>query len=36
MREALVTTAGNQRKAALLIGMPLRTFVTKLGRYGLR
>lgn len=36
MREALASTAGNQRRAAELIGMPLRTFVTKLGRYGLR
>ena len=36
MREALTSTDGNQRKAAALIGMPLRTFVTKLGRYGLR
>ncbi len=36
MREALDSTAGNQRRAAELIGMPLRTFVTKLKQYGLR
>jgi DNA-binding NtrC family response regulator len=31
--EALVVTAGNQRRAAHLIGMPRRTFVSKLRRY---
>ncbi len=36
MREALDSTAGNQRRAAERIGMPLRTFVTKLKQYGLR
>jgi DNA-binding NtrC family response regulator len=36
MREALQRTQGNQRQAAELIGMPLRTFVTKLKQYGLR
>ncbi len=36
MREALDTTGGNQRRAAEPIGMPLRTFVTKLSQYGLR
>jgi two-component system, NtrC family, response regulator AtoC len=36
MREALSATGGNQSKAADLIHMPRRTFVTKLGRYGLR
>jgi len=36
MRAALESSGGNQRRAAELIGMPLRTFVTKLGRYGLR
>jgi two-component system, NtrC family, response regulator AtoC len=33
---ALDAAKGNQKKAAELIGMPLRTFVTKLGVYGLR
>jgi DNA-binding protein Fis len=36
MREALDESGGNQRRAAELIGMPLRTFVTKLKQYGLR
>jgi len=36
MRAALQRTRGNQRQAAELIGMPLRTFVTKLKQYGLR
>ena len=36
MREALTATGGNQKRAAERIGMPLRTFVTKLGRYGRR
>jgi two-component system, NtrC family, response regulator AtoC len=36
MREALATTSGNQRRAAQLISMPLRTFVTKLARYGIK
>lgn len=36
MREALEQTQGNQKRAAQLIGMPLRTFVSKLKQYGLR
>lgn len=36
MREALEVTRGNQKRAAQLIGMPLRTFVSKLKQYGLR
>ena len=36
MREALLASQGNQKKAAQLIGMPLRTFVAKLKQYGLR
>jgi DNA-binding NtrC family response regulator len=36
MREALECAQGNQTRAAALIGMPLRTFVTKLRIYGLR
>ena len=36
MREALVYTHGNQRRASDLLGIPLRTFVTKVKRYGLR
>ncbi|MCA9616199.1 MAG: sigma-54-dependent Fis family transcriptional regulator, partial [Myxococcales bacterium] len=36
MRAALAATGGNQRRAAQLIEMPLRTFVTKLARYGLK
>lgn len=36
MRAALAATGGNQRKAAQLIEMPLRTFVTKLARYGIK
>ncbi|MBK9264118.1 MAG: sigma-54-dependent Fis family transcriptional regulator [Polyangiaceae bacterium] len=35
MREALAYTRGNQRRAAELLGVPLRTFVTKIKRYGL-
>ncbi len=35
MIEALAATAGVQNKAAELIGMPLRTFVTKLKRYAI-
>jgi two-component system response regulator AtoC len=35
MSEALVVADGNQTRAAELIGMPLRTFVTKLKQYGL-
>ena len=34
--EALAAAGGNQTRAAELIGMPLRTFVTKLERYGLK
>ncbi len=34
--EALEAAGGNQKAAAELIGMPRRTFVTKLGRYNLR
>lgn len=33
---ALGETGGNQTRAASLIGMPLRTFVTRLDRYGFR
>jgi DNA-binding NtrC family response regulator len=36
MRSALVEAGGNQTRAAELIKMPLRTFVTKLKAYGLR
>jgi len=36
MQQALDAAGGNQRRAAQLIGMPLRTFVSKLTRYGLR
>jgi two-component system response regulator AtoC len=36
MKEALTARDGNQSQAADLIGMPRRTFVTKLKRYGLR
>lgn len=36
MREALLYTRGNQRRAAELLGVPLRTFVTKIKRYGIR
>jgi DNA-binding NtrC family response regulator/pSer/pThr/pTyr-binding forkhead associated (FHA) protein len=36
MTEALEATGGNQRRAAQRIGMPLRTFVTKLTQLGLR
>jgi two-component system, NtrC family, response regulator AtoC len=35
MQEALAGCGGNQSRAAELIGMPRRTFVTKLARYGL-
>jgi two-component system response regulator AtoC len=35
MIEALAATGGVQNKAAELIGMPLRTFVTKLKRYAI-
>jgi DNA-binding NtrC family response regulator len=34
--EALRLAGGNQRRAAQLIQMPLRSFVRKLGQYGLR
>jgi DNA-binding NtrC family response regulator len=36
MQEALEAAGGVQRRAAELIGMPLRTFVMKLKQYGLR
>jgi DNA-binding NtrC family response regulator len=36
MQEALDAAGGVQRRAARLIGMPLRTFVMKLKQYGLR
>jgi DNA-binding NtrC family response regulator len=35
MHSALVATGGNQSKAAVVVGMPRRTFVRKLKRYGL-
>jgi transcriptional regulator of acetoin/glycerol metabolism len=35
MKEALDAASGNQTRAATLIGMPLRTFVSKLRVYGL-
>ena len=35
MSEALAVTGGNQTRAAELISMPLRTFVTKLKQFGL-
>jgi DNA-binding NtrC family response regulator len=35
MAEALAATGGNQKRAAELISMPRRTFVTKLKEYGL-
>jgi DNA-binding NtrC family response regulator len=35
IKEALLATNGNRTRAAHLIGMPLRTLVTKIGRYGL-
>ena len=35
MIEALSASGGVQNKAAELIGMPLRTFVTKLKRYAI-
>jgi two-component system response regulator AtoC len=34
--QALDRSGGNQRRAAALIGMPLRTFVSKMEQYGLR
>ncbi len=34
--QALEHSDGNQRRAAALIGMPLRTFVSKIEQYGLR
>jgi DNA-binding NtrC family response regulator/pSer/pThr/pTyr-binding forkhead associated (FHA) protein len=34
--QALEAAGGNQRRAAQMIGMPLRTLVSKLTRYGLR
>jgi DNA-binding NtrC family response regulator len=34
--QALEATGGNQRRAAQRIGMPLRTFVSKLSQLGLR
>ncbi len=36
MSQALEVAGGNQTKAAELIGMPLRTFFTKMRQYGLR
>jgi len=36
MAAALEATGGSQKRAAELIGMPLRTFVTKSKQYGLR
>jgi hypothetical protein len=36
MTEALRATGGVQRRAAELIGMPVRTFTFKLTQYGLR
>jgi hypothetical protein len=36
MIEALDAAGGVQRRAAELIGMPLRTFVLKYKQYGLR
>ena len=36
MVEALEATGGVQKRAAQLIGMPLRTFVLKAGQYGLQ
>ena len=36
MRAALAECGGNQRRAAQRIAMPLRTFVTKLARYGIK
>jgi DNA-binding NtrC family response regulator len=35
MRRALDASGGVQARAAELIGMPLRTFVTKLKQYGI-
>lgn len=35
MRQALEASGGNQTRAAMLIAMPLRTFVSKLKLYGL-
>jgi DNA-binding NtrC family response regulator/pSer/pThr/pTyr-binding forkhead associated (FHA) protein len=36
IQSALDSSGGNQKRAAQLIGMPLRTFVSKLTQYGLR
>lgn len=36
MMQALAATGGRRNKAAELISMPLRTFVTKLKRYGIQ
>ncbi len=36
MTQALEVASGNQTKAAELIGMPLRTFFTKMRQYNLR
>jgi DNA-binding NtrC family response regulator len=36
MQAALLAAQGNQKRAAELIGMPLRTFQTKVRQYGLR
>ena len=36
MLQALAATGGRRNKAAALISMPLRTFVTKLKRYGIQ
>lgn len=36
MKEALAAAGGNQTRAAALIAMPRRTFVSKLRRYGIR
>jgi DNA-binding NtrC family response regulator len=35
MNEALAASAGNQTRAAQLIGMPLRTFVSKMRSHGI-
>jgi len=34
--DALEQCAGNQTRAAALLGMPRRTFVARLGAYGIR
>jgi DNA-binding NtrC family response regulator len=36
MTQALDAAGGNQTRAAELIGMPLRTFFTKVRQYGLK